>query len=235
MAFEGLQEKLREQVADLTAKIQESSAFNSLRETYESQTPVVQKALLVGGCLFFVLIMLSFPMGYISTSNDNMVIFEENRQLIQGLLRASRAAKEPSPLPADGSTETLRAQVTSITKEFQLVPEQVGEMQPLPEGYVRDLAPPVVKQSGLAVQLKNLNLNQIVALNVAFQNIGLGTKLIGLDVIQSAGQTHYYDIVARIVMFSLPQMTFEAGPSDTGSRSRPRAPPSRAEDDEGLE
>lgn len=236
MAFEGLKEKLRDQWLDLSSKIQESSAFNSARETFESQTPVVQKAILVGSGMLFLLFMLSFPYGYISQSNEYLAQFEENRGLIQGLLRASRAAKEPSPLPSSSSTDTLRSRVTAIARENQLVPEQIGEMQPLPEGHARDLAPPAVHEAGLAVQLKSLNLRQVLAVTVALQNIGPGTKLLGLDMIQSADQTHYYDIVARVVSFSLPQMSFESEPDRPKAGGRGRPPPKRNNDEvEGEE
>lgn len=245
MAFEGLRDKLKEQWADLSAKIQESSAFNTLRETFESQTPPVQKAIIGVGCALAVLFVLSFPYGYLSQSDEYMTIFEENRVLIQGLLRASRAAKEPSPLPADGSSDSIKSRVDNILRENQLIPEQIGEMQPLPDSPAKDLAPPAVRQAGLTVQLKKLNLRQVVAVNVAFQNMGLGIKLIGLDIVQSADQTHYYDVVARIVAFSLPQITFDSDPSAGNARSgRGRAgggsppppkrtppPPSDSEDD----
>ncbi|MGZ3721421.1 MAG: hypothetical protein ACXVA9_00740, partial [Bdellovibrionales bacterium] len=99
MAFEGIKEQLKDNWADLSSKIQENSTFNNLREKFEAQSPTVQRSIVTGAGIFLALFLISFPWSYISDSQDRMAEFEDNRGLIQGLLRASRAAKEPSPLP----------------------------------------------------------------------------------------------------------------------------------------
>ncbi|MBX3022403.1 MAG: hypothetical protein KF799_12085 [Bdellovibrionales bacterium] len=226
MAFEGLQENLKERWAELSAKVQESSAFNTLRERFESQTPPVQKAIVIGGAALAALFLLSFPLGYLSTASDNMMQFEENRQMIQGLLRASRISKEASPLPPPLDPGMLRSQVERVLREKQLVPEQMGEMAPLPGTPANAaLAPASVVQNGLAAQIKQLTLNQIVDIANSFQNQGPGTKLIGFDIVQTAGQTHYYDLILRVVNFGLPAVA-DSGPPGPGGGTGNR-PPSR--------
>src|SRR5262249_10916459 len=150
--------------------------------------------------------MLSFPWSYISESQSQMDEFEENRSLIQGLLHASRAAKEPSPLPPPITPDLLRSRVEMIIKDNRLIPDQVGDRQARPEKPAKKLAPGFVVQTGLAVQLKKLNVEQMMTLAHQFQTMGPGTKLMGFDIIQSAGQTHYYDMIVRIVNFALPPM-----------------------------
>lgn len=203
MAFEGLQDRLKEQWAELAAKIQETSLYNTLREKYESQTPTVQKAILGGGAALAVLFLLSFPLGYLSTSGEHMDAFKENRSLIQGLLRASRLAKEASPLPPPMDAGSLRGMVERVLHDKKLVPEQIGEMQAIPGDIFRGI-PAGVIASGIAVQVKQLNLNQILDIGNTFQNLGPGTKLIGLDVVQTTGQDHYYDVILRVGNFGLP-------------------------------
>src|ERR1700748_922379 len=100
MAFEKFKDQLRENWTDLSSKVQENPAFNTLREKFEAQSPTVQKAIIAGATALIALFFLSFPWGYLSEAQDHMVEFADNRQLIEGLLHASRAAKEPSPLPA---------------------------------------------------------------------------------------------------------------------------------------
>lgn len=233
MALEGLRDQLKEQWADLSSKIQESPAFNTLRERFESQTPTNQKVIVGVAATLVVLFLLSFPYGYISTSSEYLTQFEENRQLIQGLLRASRSAKAPSPLPPPMDGATLRGRVDAIVKTNRLLPDQVGEMQDMPSPAVKEMVPASVVQNGLVVQLKKLNLSQIISLNTQFQNMGAGTKLMGIDIVQSAGQTHYYDIIARLVNFGLPQIA-DAGPDvpETGGRGNKRpARPSKSEEE----
>lgn len=228
MAFENLKDQLKEQWADLSSKIQESPAFNSAREKFESQTPPVQKAIIAGAITFFAVFMLWFPYGYWSTSSDYMTQFEENRGLIQGLLRASRSAKTPSPLPPPIEGESLRGRISGVLQMNRLLPEQIGEMQAMPP--VKGV-PGGVIQNGFAVQIKKVNLTQIISLGTAMQNIGPGTKLMGLDVVQSAGQTHYYDIILKIVNFGLPQIA-DSGPDEApAARGKNRSARPKADEE----
>jgi len=233
VAFENLREQLKEQWADLSAKIQESTAFNNAREKFESQTPPVQRGIVTGAAVLSTLFLLSFPYGYWSTSSEYMDNFEENRELIQGLLRASRSAKTPSPLPPPMDSSTLRGRVQAILRTNSLLPEQIGEMNDLPSPAVPDLVPATVVQSGLAVQMKKLNLNQIVQLSTQFQNMGSGTKVMGIDIVQSTGQTHYYDVIVKVVNFGLPAIA-DSGPDvpEDTSRRRPARPSGDSEDGE---
>jgi hypothetical protein len=219
LAFEGLKEQLKDNWADLSSKIQENSTFNNLREKFEAQSPTVQKAILGGAGFLVVLFLFSFPWSYISESQDHMAEFEDNRGLIQGLLHAARAAKEPSPLPPPMTTDQLRSRVEMVLKENRLIPDQIGEMQALPENPWKK-TPAVVIQTGLAVQLKKLNVEQIMTLSHQFHQMGPGTKLLGLDIIQSAGQTHYYDMIVRIVNFALPPMTVMEDAGDGGKKGK---------------
>lgn len=235
MALEGLREQIRDRWNELVSQIQETSAFNTLREKYESQTVTTQRLIIAGGVLIIALFMLSFPYGYYSQSADYLTQFEENRELIRGLLRASRTANEASPLPSPMRHELLRQEVDRIVREKRLVPEQVGDIQAVPGAPAKSLAPPIVVQNGLVVQIKKVNVAQMVDLANAFQNIGPGIKLIGLDVVQSAGQSHYYDMIAKIVHFGLEPVMIETG-SESGQRNggkrRPSRPTAEQEGDE---
>ncbi len=230
MAFENLREQLKEQWGDLSAKIQESPAFNSLREKFEEQTPTVQRAILAGSTALVALFLLSFPYGYWSASSDYMTQFEENRQMIQGLLRASRSAKTPSPLPPPIEADSLRGRVEAILRTNRLLPEQIGEMQAMPHPPVKGI-PATVIQNGLAVQIKKVNLTQIIALGNQLQNMGSGTKLMGLDIVQSAGQTHYYDIIVKVVNFGLPQIADSGPDTEPAKGGKKPSRPSHADEE----
>ena len=109
MAFEGLQDQLKEKWAELSASVQESPAFNNLREQFESQTPLVQKAIVIGGSLFAVFMAIYLlPDSYISSSSAYMEQYEENRELIKGLLKASRSVKAQSTPRSDEHSRNPR-------------------------------------------------------------------------------------------------------------------------------
>jgi hypothetical protein len=233
MAFEDLKEQLREQASEALAKIQETSAFNSLRERYESQTPPVQKAITLAGIGLFILFLSSCPMSYISSSSETLAQFEENRELIQGLLRASRSAKEPPPLPPPMSSDSLKGTIDGVLRQAGLLPDQIGEMNAIPDGELKGLAPAGVLTAGLAVQIKKLNLQQVIELGNLVQNMAPGTKLLGLDVVQSAGTSHYYDMILRVINFGLP--AFDTGTDESGSGGSKRPPPRKKPSDADAE
>ncbi|HMN70174.1 MAG TPA: hypothetical protein PKC28_16665, partial [Bdellovibrionales bacterium] len=117
--------------------------------------------------------------------------------------------------------------------------EQLGEISDLPGPAAGQMGPASVVQNGIAVQVKKLNLTQIATLANQFQNMGGGTKLMGLDVIQSPGQTHYYDMIAKVVNFGLPAIADSEGAPATEAKGkgRPNRParnarPSRPADTE---
>lgn len=232
MAFEGLQDQLKEKWAEISASIQESPAFNNLREQFESQTPIVQRVILFGGSFLTVFMLFWFlPYSYLSSSSTYMEQYEENRELIKGLLKASRSVKAQSPLPAPMGTQEIRGRVDGILKANRLLPDQIGDMQDIPQPAVRDMIPAAVIQNGIAFQLKKLNVNQIVSVTNAVQNMGNGVKLMGMDVVQSANQTHYYDVILKIVHFGLPSIASgeESGPAGKGKggakgKTRPSRP-----------
>lgn len=225
MAFENLQEQLKEQWADLSSKIQESQTFNNLREQFESQTPTAQKAISIGSIVLasFLLIYM-LPYAYISASSANMERFEENRELIKGLLSVSRSAKTPSPLPEPMNTGEIRGRVDGILKSNRLMPDQIGDMQDIPAPAVRDGIPASVQQNGIAFQLKKLNVKQIVSVTTAVQNMGNGTKLMGIDIVQSANQSHYYDVILKIVHFGLPKIADSDGADAPKGGKKPLRP-----------
>jgi hypothetical protein len=229
LAFESLREQLKEKWADLSAKIQESPTFNSAREQFESQTPPVQRAIIAGAVGLAAFVLLWFPYGYLSSSSEYMSQFEENRSLIQGLLRASRSAKTPSPLPSPIEAESLKSKISNVFTQNRLMPEQIGEMQTIPNPPVKGI-PASVEQNGVAVQVKKLNLTQIIALGNQVQNIGPGTKLMGMDIVQSAGQTHYYDVILKVVNFGLPQIA-DSGPDEEPPKGRKPSHPSQSDEE----
>lgn len=225
-----LLEKLRDQARDAWTRIQETSLFMSLREKYEGLSVRVQKAIILAGSLLAVLFLLSFPYGYISTSQTSLSSFEENRELIRGLLKASGSLKEPSPLPPEISSEDLSALITRSLEEFHLVPEQVGGVQPVSEK-VTNLVPDQVKQTGVSVSLKKLNIKQIVEISHRLQTLNPGTKVIGMD-IKANATSHYFDVVYKIASFSIPTVSVPEAPG-RGGKTRPMPKNQPKEENEG--
>lgn len=239
MAFEDLREQLKDRANEALAKIQESSAYNTLRERYESQTPAGQKLITAGGIGLLALFIFLIPYSYISSGSDSLITFDENRELIQGLLRASRSASEPPPLPPPMSADTLRSSIERMVREQGLLPDQTSPIENVPPDVNKGFAPSGVLHTAVAVPLKKLNLTQVIEIGNYLQNgLGPGTKLMGIDIVQSAGQTHYYDMILQVVSFGIPSLGGGDDDAATGAapKGRPRGGTSpKPADEEGFE
>ena len=132
MNFDALKDRIRDRLVEFWGRIEETSLYMSLREKFEALSSRTQKAIIVSGILLLGLFLLSFPYSYISESQDNMTGFEENRELVRGLLKASKTLKEISPLPPEASPEILSNMVTRSLDEFHLVAEASVPQRRLP-------------------------------------------------------------------------------------------------------
>lgn len=236
MAFENLREQIKDRWNDLAQQIQETSTFNSLRERFESQSVAVQRLIIAAILIFSGLFLLTMPYSFYGQADEYLVQFEENRDLIRGLLRASRAASETPPLPSPQDSDSLRANIESVLRAKRLAADQIGDIQAVPDTPAKEMAPPIVVQSGVVAQVRKLNLAQVLDVANSLQNLGPGTKLIGLDLVQSKDQTHYYDMIAKIVHFGLPLPSEDAGAANRGTGAgRKRNKPNKDEDMEPAE
>ena len=60
-----------------------------------------------------------------------------------------------------------------------------------------------IKQEGLKVELKKLNLNQIVDIGFGLENINEAVKMAGMDIVASVDNDHYFDVTFKLIRFSL--------------------------------
>lgn len=216
MNLDDLRDKVRENVSALWGRIQESTLFNNLKEQYETWPASVQKTVLISASVLGMLILLSIPYSYIDSASTAIEEYNENRLLIRDLLRVGRAAKDPPPLPPGLSQGDLQAQVQPLLNEFSLTPEQLTPVRPLNERPAAPLAPTVIHQEGVAVQLRKLNLHQILDIGRRMSTLSRGVKITGLEVIANAEDNHYFDVIYKLVSFSLPQATIESEPIKPG-------------------
>jgi hypothetical protein len=90
MALENVTDQIKEKFAELTAKIQESPLYNSLRERFETLTPAAQRGIVAGAAALVVLLLISYPYSDFSASSQNVEAYNENRALLRQLF-----AREP--------------------------------------------------------------------------------------------------------------------------------------------
>lgn len=204
MAFEELQDQIKEKLTEAWERVEESPTYNNLREKYETLSPNAQKGLIAGTVLFFALILLSFPYSYYSGSSTYIEEFESNRGLIRSLLKASRIASDTST-PISVLPHELKSRIQNDLSTLQLLPEQVGGVIDLDVSTLGGaVAPASIKQDAVGVSLKKLNLKQVVDIGFQLQKISPSVKMVGLEVIAGSPDPHYFDALYKLVIFSMP-------------------------------
>ncbi len=223
MNLADLREQIKDQLQNLWNQIEESSTYQTLRERFEV-LPQQQQKLLIGlGAGLVLLLLISIPASYFSSANESMKEFEENRELIRGLLQAGQASQGASPLPPSVSTSQVESQVSRALAGLALTDEQKGPIQafePSP-GSPEFLASPPIQQAGVSVSLKSLNLRQVVDVGQSIERQNPQLRLVTLDVRASSepNKAFYYDVIYRFLAFALPSAEPEENPPG-GARGR---------------
>lgn len=205
MNLEDLKDQLKEQAAQLWGELQESSAYNSLREQYENMPSSGQKLLQIGGVLLAIFMLLLIPLSYFDSAATKLADFEENRSLVRDMLRASRDAQQEPPLPPGLTAMQLQSQVDNALRAFNLLNEQRGGVTPLGPNPAEGLVPASIEQQGLRISLKKLNLRQLVDIGYRLQSIHPGVRMTSLEVQANTEDNHYFDVLFSLVSLSLPQ------------------------------
>ncbi len=221
MAFENLKDELKENAIELWGRIQESPAYNNVRERYENLSPNAQRGLLAAIVVLAVAGLIMFPYSYFSSSSDNTDQYIANRNLIRELLRANRLAGESLNMPRTVDAGDLKSQVSEMLAAYPLLPEQNGGTTDID---LSDLGPGVaagkLQVTGVGVKLKKLNLKQIVEIGTDLQSKNPNVKLVGLEMTASTPDPHYFDVLYKLAVYSLPS-AFGGG----GKRPMPGEPP----------
>lgn len=215
MNFDDLKEQLLEKLQTLWNEIQESSAFNTAREKYESLPNEAQRGLQAGLIFLVISFLIYLPTSFFISSSALMERFESNRQSIRELLRASRNSKLPPPLPEPLNPNTLIQQVQGALTSFNLLDEQKGAMTPLTDGAGNLIQPPLL-QSGVSIELKHLNLKQVLDISHRLQGLNPGLLITGIEMKESDVHPKYFNMTLQLVSIGLPAI--EEQPEEKPSR-----------------
>ena len=214
--LDDLKDKFTETFNQVKDIVEESSLYNSLRERYETLPSNGQRAIVAGAIVFAALILLSIPWSFLSSSSDFVTEFEENRALIRGLLK-TRSISKGAPLPRGMSAGEIESKAKGMLATAGLLESQIGASTQLPEGDPNSrLAPPNVQQQGVRLELKQLNLRQIIDIGYQLQNLDPSVKMTGMEVHATAEDPHYFTASYKLISFSLPEGEEPPGGKDAG-------------------
>ncbi len=221
MAFEELREQLTQQFKDLAHRVQDSPAFQSLKEKFDDLPPQQQRLLIIVLVAFTGFFVLSFPYDSWDRSSVAMQEFEERRDLVRELLKVTNETGEATQFPPNPSMGQIKADMEMRLQQFQLVPEQLGGINV--EMPTRSSLFPTNRQEGaLKVMLKKLNLRQLVDIVAQLQTIHSTVKLGNLSVDSHLPDPRYLDATLQFIMVKIPQVTLETPEEPPPAENRRR-------------
>lgn len=204
-SLEDLMDRISELGSTIWSRLEENSAFNTLREKFETLSSSVQRLVTIGAISLVILLIVSIPLSGLFGSSSYVGEFEEKKDIIERLLAAEQSMKQGSPLPEGLTSPALQARVRNRLQMFRLIEGQGPTLAPLGDKPAGSLAPNILEQAGLEVNLKGLNLKQTLDIGNALESLDASVKVLGLTVTASTQFPKYYDVIYKIVSFSFPK------------------------------
>lgn len=232
MNLDDLKDQLRERLQVIWGKVQEHSAYIQASEKFESLSPNAQKAVMAGVAALFTLILLAIPYSMYSSSAESVAEFEDKRNLIRDLFRVKRESAILDNAPPAITPGELQSRAQSQVTSSQIQPEQLRSVSEYDNSgpQASSVIPKNVIQKGVSVSLAKLTLRQMVDLGHQLQSIHPSAKMVGVEVTANRDDPHYFDVIYKIVSFSLPAEPPPKATARPGSNSRSR-PSSNADEE----
>ena len=203
MNFDDLKDQLTERLQEIWSKIQESESFIILKERYDNLNPNAQQAIIWGAALFAFYIIYSIPAGFVDSSNELEEYFVENRQLTRDLIRAGRIERNTQMPPQAPNFESLKQQATSAMTRERVLEEQKRPPKAANNIAPASLVPKSIKQNGLKLGAKKLNLRQTIKIAESLSNIN-SSRLMNMYIQADGKDPHYFSVDYEVASFSLP-------------------------------
>ncbi len=203
MNLDDIKDRLLSAFSQIWEKIQESSIYTQLRDRYENLNPQGQKLTLIGLAILALLIILSIPFSYLSTSSTYVTEFEDKRNIIRELLKVSRDASDVPQLSIAPTPDRLRSQIDEMLRAKDLLPEQIQNVAITPVD--SEFIPKNLSQGGVQIQLGQLNLNQILEISHSIQSINSSVKIKDLSIRASAADPNYFDVTMKLIALAIPE------------------------------
>lgn len=202
MSFEDIKERLTSDAQQTWERLQESSAYNQLRDRYENMTPSMQKLSIVGVAAFLSFIVLSIPYGNFSESQDYVAEFESKRSTIRELQKVSRESSEVPHLSTAPPLSELKTLIEGQLQGAKLLPEQIKGTRITESN--SPLIPKNLTDGMLEVTLEKLNINQILDIGYQFQNINPSVKVKDMAMSANRSDSRYFDVIFKMVTLAVP-------------------------------
>ena len=207
MNLDGLKDQIKEKWNEFQSQLEESPTYDSLKEKYMGLSSLHQRLVIfviIGG---FVLLISLLPLSYMISSGGLVGSYEERKKIVQSLFVYSSVNKSDASLPQGQNISRLISIFSSSLNGFQLLPKQIGGVSKISGdefGKKLSFKPPII-QAYFQVELKLLNIQQVIQIGSKFQGLASNVKMLGLDLKEDGELADYYNVIYKFVGLSLPE------------------------------
>ena len=220
-ALDDVKEKFKSNLQTVSERVQETSIFQSARDRFTSLSPGMQKSII--GLLAFIGIALivAMPLTSFMNSVESVGQFEQRRDLIHDLYRATQEIQNSTGLQPAPPMSALQSRIEMDLKNNLIMSEQIKAIQveAPPASLPKDTI-----SGALLVSLAKLNLRQIVDVGSLLQGIGAAIKVLDMDVRQNPQDSRYYDVIYKLVALNVPSLPPPEIEPEQGTKKAPRMP-----------
>lgn len=224
-------DQIKDQLKTIWGKIQETPAYQQAVEKYEDLPSSQQRIIRYGGGILFVLFLISPPISTLLSSQEMIQDFERKREVTRELLRVVRDSSNAPNIPQPPDLFTLQNRFQQDLQIDKLLPEQIYSIQAATDS--GQIIPKKLSLGALNVNLKDLNLRQILDIGYRLSAVGPTVKMTDLELTASRERPGYFHMNSKVVVLKAPAPpVIEA---DT-SKDRKKGPsPKSRNDDEDSE
>lgn len=205
MNAEDIKEQILSQLRQVGDRIQDTPAYQNLKERFDSLSTSAQKGLIAAVVAVFFLIILSFPWSMYSESAAQVDGFDGRRNVMRELLKVSREVADVPMIPVPPPMETLKADAEARLKESNLVDEQMKGVTI--ETPASSLIPSDRAMGGLQISLAKLNVSQLTNIGARMNALHPSLKMVGVEVTANRQEPKYFDVIYRLVALAVPDLS----------------------------
>ncbi len=204
MDFEALKEQFIERFQAYKSQVEDSAVYITLKDRYDTLNPNMQNVVKYASLFFVIYFFYSIPASFVSSASEKMEFFEENRAMTRELIRAGRIAQTVQLPPPAPTASALTSRVNQVLEREQILPEQKMATTQKNTVASKSLVPKAIKQSGVKVSVKQLNLRQLIRVGEALNQID-STRLMNIAIQADAKDPHYFVVDYEVAAFEVPR------------------------------
>lgn len=201
MAFENLQDQLKESISVLRSKVMESEVFNRFRESYYT-LPTRYQSLLKWGAVFVItLVLINIPFGYLKEAHYNMNHYNERKSIVRKLKSIEKQKSAVTFTPEKFNLGRFRTELENRLVTIPVSKEQITVQTSSP---VKGIFPAKTQVETFEVNLNKLNVRQLSNSLRALESLNDSLMVTGLTTKADADDPHYHNLKVFVTNFSLP-------------------------------